>query len=422
MTDRATRTRTHLDDMLEATRLTSMGRLDESTALIQRSLFGLGARPDQSGPAPHAASPAATIAPPAGAGAADGMAAAQAALSPEGLRAAVGSVVRGLGRGVAPVVAPVLKGLEGWAGGVPRAPEPEPRGEAGGPGGAFVDGQFTCAAGTRDYKLFIPSHPQARAPLVVMLHGCTQSPDDFAAGTGMNPLAEREGIYVVYPGQSRLANGQKCWNWFEPRDQGREGGETAIIAGLTRALIAEHGLDSGRVYIAGMSAGGAAAANIARAYPDLFAAVGVHSGLAAGCARDVSSALMAMQVGAPGSTDPSGFGAPITGKRVPTIVFHGDEDGTVSVRNADQILAQAGTDGLAASRERFEDAGHPFTRTRYRDDEGRVLVEDWRVRGAGHAWSGGDPRGSYTDGRGPNASRAMLDFFAQHSLKPRRAA
>lgn len=420
MTERGNRTHVRLDDIMEATRLTTLGRLDESTALIQRSLFGLGAPPEHAGAPGRAVGHAATVDPQDGA-AAESLAAAQAALSPERMRAAFGNVVRGLGRGVAPVVAPVLKGLEGWAGGVQRAPEPA-QPEARSPGGDFVAGQFTCAAGTRDYKLFVPSRPQARAPLVVMLHGCTQSPDDFAAGTGMNPLAEREGIFVVYPGQSRLANGQKCWNWFEPRDQGREGGEAAIIAGLTRALVAEHGLDSGRVYIAGMSAGGAAAANIARAYPDLYAAVGIHSGLAAGCARDVSSALMAMQVGAPGSTDPSGFGAPVSGLRVPTIVFHGDEDGTVSVRNADQVLAQAGTDGLAVTRERFEDAGHPFTRTRYLDADGRVLVEDWRVRGAGHAWSGGDPRGSYTDARGPNASRAMLDFFSQHGLKPRRAA
>jgi poly(hydroxyalkanoate) depolymerase family esterase len=421
MTERGNRTPVRLDDMVEATRLTALGRLDESTALIQRSLLGLGARPDPAGSSGRAIGHAATIEPHERA-AADSLAAAQAALSPERMRAAFGTVVRGLGRGVAPVVAPVLKGLEGWAGGAQRAPEPGPLAESRSPGGDFIAGQFSCAAGTRDYKLFVPSRPQAQAPLLVMLHGCTQSPDDFAAGTGMNPLAERAGIYVVYPGQSRLANGQKCWNWFEPRDQGREGGEAAIIAGLTRALIAEHGLDSGRVYIAGMSAGGAAAANIARAYPDLYAAVGIHSGLAAGCARDVSSALMAMQVGAPGSGDPSGFGAPVSGLRVPTIVFHGDEDGTVSVRNADQVLAQAGTGGLAVTRERFEDAGHPFTRTRYTDGAGRVLVEDWRVRGAGHAWSGGDPRGSYTDARGPNASRAMLDFFAQHSLTPRRAS
>ena len=409
MTDRTHRAPPHLDDMLEATRLTQLGRLEESMAVIQRSLFGVSARPqapDALLEPPASPAPAARTRPETTAEA--------SALNPDRVRAAVDTVVRGFGRGVAPV----LKGLEGLAGGgLGRAPSQRPVSPSG---GTFEDGHFACAAGSRDYKLFIPSQPQRPAPLVVMLHGCTQSPEDFAAGTGMNALAERDGLFVVYPGQTRRAHGQKCWNWYEPRDQGREGGEAAIVAGLTRALIAEHGLDPARIYIAGMSAGGAAAANIGQAYPDLYAAVGIHSGLAAGCARDLPSALMAMQAGAPGAAPAAGFGAPAAGAALPTIVFHGDDDGTVSVRNADQILAQVGIASLEPTRESFEDAGHPFTRTRYRDADGRVRVEDWRVRGAGHAWSGGDPRGSYTDGRGPDASRAMLDFFAQHRLTPRR--
>uniref|UniRef100_UPI00104B67AF extracellular catalytic domain type 1 short-chain-length polyhydroxyalkanoate depolymerase n=1 Tax=Methylobacterium segetis TaxID=2488750 RepID=UPI00104B67AF len=271
--------------------------------------------------------------------------------------------------------------------------------------------------GARDYKLFIPSHPAAGACLVVMLHGCTQSPDDFAAGTNMNVLAETEGFYVAYPAQSARANGQRCWNWFQPGDQGREAGEAAIIAGLTRAILDECPIDPKRVYIAGLSAGGAAAANIAQAYPDLYAAVGVHSGLAAGCARDLSSALMAMQVGAPGQNAPTGFGAPAEGLRVPTIVFHGDEDGTVSPRNADQVLAQAGAGSLHAESRSVHGDGRSYTRTRYADAAGRVVVEDWRVRGLGHAWSGGSAAGSYTDPQGPDASRAMLDFFAAHPLR-----
>lgn len=423
MTDSDDRKAAPLDAMVEAARLTRLGRLEESTALIQRTLFGLGARP------PRGAAPSGmpALSPPAGEGAADGAdpapsAAASSAsyaaasmLSPERVRAAVDSVVRGLGRSVAPV----LKGLEGLgldnlargpAHPVPQAPDPTP-------GGSFTDGHFASPAGGRDYKLFVPSRPRTPAPLVVMLHGCTQTPEDFAAGTGMNALAERDGLYVVYPGQSRLANGQRCWNWFEPRDQGREAGESAIIADLTRTLVEEHGLDPARVYIAGLSAGGAAAANVARAYPDLYAAVGVHSGLAAGCAWDITSALMAMRSGAAG-TEISGS-ARSEAVRVPTIVFHGDEDGTVSARNADLVLAQAGASELDAAPERFAGEGHPYTRTRYRDRSGRVLVEDWRVRGAGHAWSGGSPRGSYTDARGPDASRAMLDFFSRHRLQAR---
>jgi poly(hydroxyalkanoate) depolymerase family esterase len=422
MTDPDERRQAPLDAMFEATRLTSLGRLQESTALIQRTLAGLGARPPRASAADAAPAGTPALPPPSGGqGAASASEPSPSALSPERVRAAVEGVVRGLGRGVAPV----LKGLEGLgldnlAGGLARAPNPEgpaPRVPDPGPGGGFADGHFACAAGGRDYKLFVPSRAREPAPLVVMLHGCTQTPEDFAAGTGMNALAERDGVYVVYPGQSRRANGQRCWNWFEPGDQGREAGESAIIAGLTRAIIAEHPIDPARIYIAGLSAGGAAAANVARAYPDLYAAVGIHSGLAAGCARDLTSALMAMRSGAAGS-EVSGP-ARAEGVRVPTIVFHGDEDGTVSARNADLVLAQAGAAGLDAAHEHVASDGHPYTRTRYRDRSGRVLVEDWRVRGAGHAWSGGSPRGSYTDPRGPDASRAMLDFFAQHRL-PRR--
>ncbi|WP_457108507.1 extracellular catalytic domain type 1 short-chain-length polyhydroxyalkanoate depolymerase [Methylobacterium sp. P5_C11] len=382
-------------DLIEATRLTGLGRLDEATALIQRSLGGQKATPV----VPQDTDPR------------DGRPEAHRNPVPESglrMRAVVDQVVRGL--------APVLKGL-----GNPLRQSPSPPAAGTGTGGGrFVSLTHAEPAGTREYKLYIPSHPDAAAPLIVMLHGCTQNPDDFAAGTGMNTLAERAGVFVAYPAQSRQAHAQRCWNWYEPRDQIRGSGEPAIIAGLTRAVMAAHPVDPARVYIAGLSAGGAAALNIARAYPDLFAAVGVHSGLAAGCARDLGSALMAMQVGAPGLGTATPFGAPAMAVRVPTIIVHGEDDGTVSVRNADQVLAQANIAGLMARSETFEGRGHPFTRTRYRDEAGRVVVEDWRVRGAGHAWSGGHPEGSYTDREGPDASRAMLDFFAEHRLGSRR--
>ncbi|SFL73905.1 extracellular catalytic domain type 1 short-chain-length polyhydroxyalkanoate depolymerase [Methylobacterium pseudosasicola] len=398
-------------DMIEATRLTSLGRLDEATALIQRS-FGYTTAPP---PEPEAPAPQ----PPPPRDDAQGTvrrnAAAETRNASRGpivepavrVRKAVGKVVSGL--------APVLKGLgrprrAAARPATPRKPARESR---------FVALSHAEPAGSRDYKLFVPSNPVEPAPLIVMLHGCMQNPDDFAAGTGMNVLAEREGFFVVYPSQSRQAHVQRCWNWYEPRDQRRESGEAAIIAGITRAVMADHPIDPSRVYIAGMSAGGAAALNIARAYPDLYAAVGVHSGLAAGCARDIGSALMAMQVGAPGLGTAASFGASTAGQRIPTIVFHGEDDGTVSVRNADQVLAQANVAGLTARSETFEGRGHPFTRTRYQDETGGVVVEDWRVRGAGHAWSGGRPEGSYTDVDGPDASRAMLDFFAEHRLGPR---
>ncbi|MCJ2125448.1 alpha/beta hydrolase family esterase [Methylobacterium sp. J-077] len=403
-------------DMIEATRLTSLGRLDEATALIQRSFgYTTASLPEPDAPAPRiptrreeAPGTVRRDAAEEPRNAARGEASRGSIAEPAvRVRRAVGKVVSGL--------APVLKGLSRARRApakpsVPRKPARESR---------FVALSHTEPAGSRDYKLFIPGEAAEPAPLLVMLHGCMQNPDDFAAGTGMNVLAEREGFFVVYPAQSRQAHVQRCWNWYEPRDQRRESGEVAIIAGLTRAVMADHPIDPARIYIAGMSAGGAAALNIARAYPDLYAAVGVHSGLAAGCARDLGSALMAMQVGAPGLGTAPSFGASPTGQRIPTIVFHGEDDGTVSVRNADQVLAQANVAGLTARSETLEGRGHPFTRTRYRDGTGRVVVEDWRVRGAGHAWSGGRPEGSYTDSDGPDASRAMLDFFAEHRLGPR---
>ncbi|WP_375465661.1 alpha/beta hydrolase family esterase [uncultured Methylobacterium sp.] len=404
MTDHSTRMRDQFADMMEATRLTGAGRLGEATDLIQRSLRDLAAPPADASEA-RLAPPTLDLTAervdeaPRPAQASDTVSAASAI--PERLREAVGGVVRGLGRGVAPV----LKGLGGRA--VPPI-HGRPAGPAPGGDGSFVTRAFNGPAGSREYRLFIPSRPQTPAALVVMLHGCNQTPDDFAVGTGMNRLAERDGLFVAYPAQTGRANPQRCWNWFEPRDQRRDSGEAAIIAGLTRAVMAEHAIDPARVFIAGLSAGGAAAANVARAFPDLYAAVGVHSGLAAGCARDVGSALMAMQQGAPGAA---------AGVPVPTIVFHGEDDATVSARNADLVLAQAGAGALTPARETFAGAGHAFTRTRYADAAGRVILESWRVRGAGHAWSGGDAGGSYTDPRGPDASRAMLDFFAAHPLR-----
>ncbi|MDP4003934.1 PHB depolymerase family esterase [Methylobacterium sp. NEAU K] len=401
-------------DLIEATRLTGLGRLDEATALIQRSLGGLTAAPPQApgqrGEAPRETgrrvpteSPGEIKAEPQSE-ARNAIPRGSAAEPAVRVREVIGHVVRGL--------APVLKGLSHAR----RSPGQQAAGRKAAGESRFVALSHVEAAGTRDYKLFIPSDPVEPAPLIVMLHGCMQNPDDFAAGTGMNQLAERAGLFVVYPAQSRQAHVQRCWNWYEPRDQRRASGEPAIIAGITQAVMAAHAIDPNRVYIAGMSAGGAAALNIARAYPDLYAAVGVHSGLAAGCARDLGSALMAMQVGAPGLAPAVQVGAAPAGQRVPTILFHGEDDGTVTVRNADQVLAQADVAGLTARSETFEGRGHPFTRTRYRDGTGRVVVEDWRVRGAGHAWSGGRPEGSYTDADGPDASRAMLDFFAEHRL------
>ncbi|SFE18896.1 PHB depolymerase family esterase [Methylobacterium sp. 13MFTsu3.1M2] len=291
-------------------------------------------------------------------------------------------------------------GRDGATPAAPRLPE----------GARFEARTFTGAAGTRNYKVYVPSGYTGQAlPVVVMLHGCTQNPDDFAAGTRMNAVAEARSVLVVYPEQPRSANMQRCWNWYEPGDQQREGGEPALIAGIVRQVIAEFSADDRRVYAAGLSAGGAAAAILAMTYPDLFAAIGVHSGLACGSARDVPSAFAAMK----------GDGARATGQRhaVPLIVFHGDRDRTVHAANGDRVAAQGPSDPelrTAVTRGRTPD-GVDYTRTVRSDASGRAIVEQWVLHGAGHAWSGGSLAGSFTDPRGPDASQEMIRFFLEHA-------
>jgi poly(hydroxyalkanoate) depolymerase family esterase len=281
-------------------------------------------------------------------------------------------------------------------------------------GGEFLSGSFTNATGTRAYKVYVPAcHSVASEPmpLLVMLHGCTQSPDDFAAGTRMNALAEEHGFLVVYPAQSGAANGSKCWNWFRPEDQYRDRGEPSIVAGITREVAVRYGADERRIFVAGMSAGAAMAVILGATYPDLFAAVGAHSGLAYRAARDMPSAFGAMHGGA------SPVGAASMATAVPTIVFHGNADHTVQARNAEAIIEQVvgshadrtglRTDvqtGIAAGGARYE-------RTIYLDAEDRIVAEQWLLHGAAHAWSGGSAAGSYTDARGPDASAEMVRFF-----------
>jgi len=277
-------------------------------------------------------------------------------------------------------------------------------------GARFEDRVFTAAAGSRRYKVFVPSGYTGQAlPVLLMLHGCTQNPDDFAAGTQMNRLAEEQTFLVAYPEQPQSANMQRCWNWYAAGDQARDGGEPALLAGIARAVVDEFSADPDRVYAAGLSAGGAAAAILAATYPDLFAAVGVHSGLACGSARDVASAFAAMkgQGGAPGRNR----------QAVPTIVFHGDVDRTVHPANGDQVVAQAmAVTGLAETVERgTSPGGVAYTRTVRSDGTGQARLEYWVLHGAGHAWSGGSPDGSFTEPRGPDASRAMVRFFLGHA-------
>ena len=272
--------------------------------------------------------------------------------------------------------------------------------------GKFIDGSHTTPAGSRDYKLYVPSsHTGKPAPLVVMLHGCTQDPDDFATGTGMNELAEEMACLVLYPAQSKGANPSRCWNWFNAIDQQRDQGEPSIIAGMTQAVMERYPVDPGQVYVAGLSAGGAMATIMGTLYPDLYAAVGVHSGLPFASANDLPSAMAAMKGEFRRAQAP--------GRSLPIIVFHGDQDTTVHPANGDELIAQGAqhlSEQPAVEPGRVPD-GHAYTRTLHRRDDGAVHAEYWLIHGAGHAWSGGNARGSYTDGRGPDASREMLRFF-----------
>ncbi|WIW44906.1 PHB depolymerase family esterase [Bradyrhizobium sp. 62B] len=386
----------------EATRLTRAGRLNEATALLQRMLRGDAAPSAAMGRAVRVGP--ARLEPPildmkahvveereSGRPAKHASVLGHKRPAPlKGVKDFAGLGLRGLGRRAPPSTSDIV---------------PD--------GASFIAGTFGNAAGSRAYKLFIPSRTPGRPrPLIVMLHGCTQSPDDFAAGTRMNFLAEEQNCFVVYPEQPHGANQAKCWNWFRAEDQKRDGGEPSLIAGITRQIMRDHGIDPNRVYVAGLSAGGAAAAIMGATYPDLYAAVGVHSGLACGAASDLPSALTAMrQGGAPGATMKAC-------SPVPTIVFHGDRDTTVHPDNGDRVLDDLGD---AKSREarvvrgRVPD-GHSYTRTILTATQGRDISEHWSVHGAGHAWSGGSPAGSYTDPRGPDATKEMLRFFMEHSL------
>ncbi len=264
-----------------------------------------------------------------------------------------------------------------WPGGIlPAAPASTEMPD----GAQFLARDFANEAGSRPYKLYVPSgyHGQP-VPLIVMLHGCTQSPDDFAAGTRMNAAAEAQTCLVAYPGQTSAANMQKCWNWFSEADQRRGTGEPSLIAGITREVMRDYAVDPRRVYIAGLSAGGATAAIMGDAYPDLYAAIGVHSGLACGAARDVTSAFSAMQHGNGGAPTRSGHA-----RVVPAIVFHGDHDTTVNPRNGDAVVAQSAQDAAVTIRTETGQVsdGHAYRRTLvYRSERRnrhRAVAGAWR--------------------------------------------
>ena len=296
----------------------------------------------------------------------------------------------------------------------------------------LIDGVYLHAAGVRNYGLYVAtSRDGEEPPLFVMLHGCRENAADFAAGTRMNELAEECGGVVLYPEQCQMANVNGCWNWHERKHQNAELGEPSLIAGMTRYVMAERGIDPARVYVAGMSAGGAMAVILGQEYPDLYAAVGVHSGVPSGVAVDLISALSLMNRG-PAAASSGSMRIPVRGKKraMATIVFHGDRDTVVHPSNGEAVHAQARrpdrrvpvATGSATSRANGMlvlqgRRGRAFTRTSQVRD-GVPQAELWMVHGAGHAWTGGNSEGTYADGDGPDASREMMRFFLKHRLGP----
>ena len=388
---------THFADMLgEATELMHSGNLMEATAAIQRALN------NQAPMAP--AAPAAHTAP------ASPSAATRAKPAAGQWRTARSSAASKLRSKLQASVEDAV---------VREAPD------------SFERVTFMHAGVRHQYRLYVPpgAAKGVAMPLVLMLHGCTQNADDFALGTGMNQAAAPANALVLYPVQTRSANPNGCWNWFEPGHQHRGQGEPELLVAMVRDVMARHPVDAQRVYAAGLSAGGAMAAVLGREYPDVFAAVGVHSGLQAGAADNMMAARSAMNNGAKlgtknrPTTHPSGAPQPAL------IVFHGDADATVHAKNGEQLVdaaLESALGGKAAVRHETlqgkSDAGQRFTRTVYRATDAKdagVLAEHWVLHSAGHAWSGGNARGSYTDARGVSATQEMLRFFLEH---PRAAA
>ncbi len=315
--------------------------------------------------------------------------------------------------------------LEPGASGAPGRQRPSDTAQP--PAGRFDTHTYSNQAGSRAYKLYVPQRRAALPPpLLVMLHGCTQSADDFAAGTRMNQLADTHGLVVAYPEQPASVNPSKCWNWFNTQDQLRNAGEPSLIAGIVRDVAARQGVDTRRIFVAGLSAGAAMAVILGETYPELFTGVGAHSGLPYRSAHDVASAMAAMKGGRSGIASLQAVQRQTAAQRsiatqaVPTIVFHGDRDHTVQQANGVEIVQQArqahAANGapihLNDTTERGTSAGgRSFSRTVHADAAGRSRVEFWAVHGAGHAWAGGSAAGSYTDASGPDASAEMVRFF-----------
>ncbi|RYZ11559.1 MAG: PHB depolymerase family esterase [Comamonadaceae bacterium] len=389
--------------MAEAMRQTGRGELEAATATLQRALRGDLGTPADDAPAGHSR----PVGPAAGAGSVIDVVARRID-EPRAFEGRSGTDRPGADRHARPG--------EATAGGARR----EAASSSPASAERWEDGSFAHGGRTLAYKLFVPARAdgEATAPraLILMLHGCTQDPADFAAGTRMNELAREPGVAVLYPAQTQHANSQRCWNWFKPQHQRRGRGEPALLAALAQTVAQREGIDAARLYVAGLSAGGAMADILGRAYPDVFAAVGVHSGLPAGAAHDLMSALSAMR-------GPSGppAGGTRSGVSPPLIVFHGDADATVHPDNGRHLVAGAlgAQDASDAQVTQGKSArGRAFVRSVHEATSQHADIEHWSLRGGGHAWAGGSQAGSYTDAAAVDASAEMLRFFMDHPLAP----
>ena len=436
-----------ISEIFKATRLTRGGRLMEATRLIQQAL-GLSDAAAPASPPPARAKPQKAAGWWSRAGSSGDAVADvpfreirkesaneaafaapdQAATPPDDAAIAPAAVLKNLADPPEKVDAPLVEAPPAEAPAARPTPTFKPR------PASFNELSFRLGDTSHAYRLYVPASvappgtgEKVLLPLVVLLHGCKQNAEDFALGTAMNALAEEKKCLVLYPEQSSTANSMRCWNWFDAAHQARDAGEPKMIAALIRKVLKSHDADPSRVYIAGLSAGGAMAALMAGLYPEMFAAVGVHSGLPPGAANDVMSAFSAMRRGARKNSDSL---ADLQGDDgdafvMPTIVFHGSADMTVNPDNGEQIAdaalaALAGAGIVLKKVEQAEDSpgsssGRRETlRTIYSAADGVPYVEYWAVGSGPHAWSGGDAAGSYTDPHGPSASQAMLEFFLQH--------
>jgi poly(hydroxyalkanoate) depolymerase family esterase len=288
--------------------------------------------------------------------------------------------------------------------------------------GQFLWRDITTSSGARRYKVFVPStYDGSRAlPLVVMLHGCTQDPEDVARGTRLNSVAESKSVIVVYPEQADAFNPKKCWNWYDAAHQKRDAGEPDIIAGITREVMKTYKVDPNRVYIGGLSAGAAMASIVAFAYPDVFAAAAFHSGIPYGAATNVMEGLAAMQGAKKDADSLAAKAKALMGGRtrtIPSIIFQGKSDHVVNVANADQLALQM--TALAESMPSSKGTDNPGIAADYhytRSVRANGVVEVWTIDELGHAWSGGSKEGTFTDEHGPNAAAEMMRFFLEHPM------